>query len=120
MKDLNCILVESLLDMDEESADKVVINSVVKKIIKRFNQYNPYSSKFNYFDAMGREAKIGDIILTDNMELGQIIGFGEMDTVFFSTDGEQHDDFDDFGVSNIKCGYFIKIPNIKLLKELLK
>jgi hypothetical protein len=77
---------------------------------------------------MGREVKIGDIILTENMELGSVIGFGNggwasqiSGVVYFSTDGEQHDDFDNsLGVSNIKCGYFIKIPNISILKSLLK
>ena len=76
---------------------------------------------------MGREVKVGDIILTENMELGSVIGFGEggwasqiSGVVYYSTDGEQHDDFDSLGVSSIKCGYFIKIPNIKILKDLLK
>ena len=71
---------------------------------------------------------MGDIILTENMVLGSVIGFGKggrtnqiSDVVYFSTDGERHDDFDNsLGVSNIKCGYFINIPNFKVLKELLK
>lgn len=128
MKDLIAYMNESILDMDEENADKAVINSELKKIIKQFNQYSPHSSKFKHYDAMGREVNIGDIILTENMELGSVIGFGKggwasqiSDVVYFSTDGEQHDDFDNsLGVSNIKCGYFIKIPNVKLLKGLLK
>ena len=130
MKNLQDILAEGLLDMDEKAADKAVINSELKKIIKQFNQYSPHSSKFKHYDAQGREVNIGDIILTENMELGSIIGFGNgnggwasqiSDVVYFSTDGEQHDDFDNsLGVSNIKCGYFINIPNIKILKDLLK
>lgn len=127
MKNLQDII-ESLLDMDEKTADKAVINSELKRIIKQFNQYNPNSSKFDYYDAMGREVKVGDIILTENMELGSVIGFGKgggwaskySDVVYFSVDGEQHDDFDSLGVSNVACGYFIKIPNVKILKELLK
>ena len=128
MTSLKDTLSEGLLDMDEKAADKAVINSNLKKIIKQFNQYNPNSSKFDYYDVMGREVKVGDIILTENMELGSVIGFGKggwasqiSGVVYFSTDGEQHDDFDNsLGVSSIKCGYFIKIPDIKILKDLLK
>ena len=122
-------LSEGLLDMDEKAADKAVINSELKKIIKQFNQYSPHSSKFKHYDARGREVNIGDIILTENMELGSIIGFGNgnggwasqsYNTIFFSRDGEPHDDFNHIGVGNIGCGYFIKIPNVKIVKELLK
>lgn len=129
MKNLQDILAEGLLDMDEKVADKAVINSELKKIIKQFNQYSPHSSKFKHYDAMGRGVNIGDIILTENMELGSVIGFGEgnggwasrsYDTVFFSKDGEPHDDFNRLEVGDIRSGYFIKIPNVKLLKGLLK
>ena len=39
MTSLQDTLAEGLLDMDEKAADKAVINSNLKKIIKQFNQY---------------------------------------------------------------------------------
>ena len=126
MKNLKDI-VEGLLDMDEEAADKAVIDSATKKLLKDFNSYNPRIPNNYCYDALGREVKIGDIIFTEVMEAGIVIGFGKggwssnkVDTVYFSRDGEMYDDYDNLQVSNIRCGDFIKIPNFKVLKELLK
>ena len=120
-------IIESLLDMDEKTADKAVIDSATKKILKDFNSYNPKTSGNNYFDALGREVKIGDIILTEVMGAGIVIGFGEggwassrSKYVYYSRDGEKYDNFDTLNVGSVQNGSFIKIPNVKILKELLK
>lgn len=127
MKNLTDILDESLLDMDEKSADKAVIDSITKKLIQNFNSIIPKSSGNDYFDTIGHEVKVGDIILTEIMEVGIVIGFGESGwssnkskSVYYSRDGEMYDDFDTLNVGNVRVGEFIKIPNIKILKELLK
>ena len=126
MKNLTDVI-ESILDMNEKAADKAVIDSVTKKLIKNYNSTSIYGVKYDCYDAIGREVNIGDMVINEHMEIGIVIGF-EADrwassnnkTIIISTDGEQHEHINEKGATPTRNGEFLLIPNIKSLKELIE
>lgn len=117
---------ESLLDMDEEAADKAVVDSVTKKLIKNYNSISIYGVKYDCYDAIGREVNIGDMVINEHMEIGIVMGFeadrwaSDNKTIIISTDGEQHEHINEKGAATTRNGEFLLIPNIKSLKKLIE
>ena len=117
-------IIEGLLDMDEEAADKAVIDSMTKKLVKQCNAVNS-NNNYEHFDAWGQELKVGDVILSENFDVGIILGFSNPsgDDIIFCTDGESHKLGDygfERGVDKVNNGYCLKIPDVSILKSLLK
>lgn len=118
-------LYESLLDMDELTADKVVEDKAIITLIQKLNKKGDVNRK--YKDVYGRELKLGDIVMGNHVgmcAIGVIIAFNENGSrcaVNFS--GNPIDNFknkDGEIACLYECGSLIKIPSFKIMQEIIK
>lgn len=125
MTSLQDIIEESLLDMDEKNADKSVVKNVTLNIIHDLFSRSQNSLKFK--DSYGRKLNVGDIVM------GNYVGLSLIGTIvaFDSTGYRCAVNFTGCSVEDLKnkdgefsylneCCRLIKIPSLKILRELIK
>ena len=124
MKTLNKYLQESLLDDFDKlntNSDKNVANSIIKKLIKKFN-YDYSDPSYNYpHDCNGNKIEVGDILMnTGPIMFGVVLSIRkDKEDYFVSLDGEFHDKLEK-GSEYFRYDECLKIPSVKILQELLK
>lgn len=127
MKFLKTSLHESLLDMDELTADKVVEDKAIITLIQKLNKKGNTNRK--YKDIYGRELKLGDIVMGTYVgmcAIGVIIAFNENGSrcaVNFSggpIDSFKNKDGEIVCLYLYECGNLIKIPSFKIMQEIVK
>lgn len=118
---------ESLLDMDELTADKAVEDEAIIALIQKLRKKSNINRKYKYKDVYGRELKLGDIVMGSCVgmcAIGVIIAFNENGSrcaVNFS--GNPIDNFknkDGEIACLYECGSLIKIPSFKIMQEIVK
>ena len=126
MKNLKDI-VEGLLDMDEETADKAVNMVTAKKLVNDASkkQDAPHHSNM---DCYGHKLKEGDLVIGNYVgttSIGIIVKITE-DGRYCAVDFTGTQNIEDFKTRDgkIRCPYacdsLIKIPSIKMAKEIIK
>ena len=111
---------ESLLDMDEESADIAVENKDIINIIKKTGSLS-IKNRQPHTDSLGHELKVGDVVVAAvraGIKPGIILGFND-----FSDGMRCEIDFDGKMQSTERyyytCKDTLKIPSYKILKEIV-
>jgi hypothetical protein len=124
MKNLQDII-EGLLDMDDEVADKAVNMVAAKKIVASAHK----KQNFNFegsVDCYGRELNIGDLVIGNFVgctSIGIIIKISGPKCAVDFTGTQSIEDFktkDGRIRCPIDCHNLIKIPSIKIAKEIIK
>ena len=127
MKNLTEYIEEGLLDMDEESADKAVNDKGIKDMLAKCWKIISKNTKGGFKDALGRDLKIGDIVIGAHVGLlapGKILDIDKsgikcvVDFVgrgidyYTNNKGQVY-----FGN---ECNKLIKIPSIEILEKIMK
>lgn len=126
MKDLQEII-EGLLDMDDEAADKAVNTVAAKKIVASAHKKQDFGfGGSNPVDCYGRELNIGDLVIGNFVgctSIGIIIDISGHNCAVDFTGAQKIEDFKTKD-GRIRCSYLsntlIKIPSIKIAKEIIK
>ena len=126
MKDLQDII-EGLLDMDEELADKAVNMVAAKKLVNDASKKQDVVHHSN-MDGYGHKLKERDLVIGNyvgSISIGIIIKITE-DGRYCAVDFTGTQSIEDFKTKDgqircpIACHSLIKIPSIKIAKEIIK
>lgn len=126
MRDLQDII-EGLLDMDEEAADKAVNVVAAKKLVNDASKKQDVGHYSN-MDCYGHKLKEGDLVIGNYVgivAIGIIIKMTE-DGRYCAVDFTGTQSIEDFKTKDgrircpIACHSLIKIPSLKIAKEIIK
>lgn len=127
MTSLQDILVEGLLDMDEKAADKAVNVVAAKKIVANAHKKHIFGSGDSTpIDCYGRELNIGDLVIGNYVGCTSIGIIVEISGHNCAVDFTGTKTIEDFKTKDgrIRCpilsNLLIKIPSVKIAKEIIK
>jgi hypothetical protein len=126
MRDLQDII-EGLLDMDEETADRAVNVVAAKKLVNVASKKQE-AIHYSNMDSYGNKLKEGDLVIGNYVgivSIGIIIKMTE-DGRYCAVDFTGTQSIEDFKTRDgrircpIVCHSLIKIPSLKIAKEIIK
>lgn len=120
-------IIEGLLDMDDEAADKAVNVVAAKKVVASAHKKQNFGfGDSTPVDCYGRELNIGDLVIGNFVgctSIGIIIEISGHNCAVDFTGTQKIEDFKTKD-GRIRCSHLsntlIKIPSIKIAKEIIK